>query len=83
MNSDLRELVAYVVIPAEHLKDVKADYPAFLKYTQSQLAKKLADSLAQIAEIETIETPDGLAVYARLFVTAKDPSESLKCTVLH
>jgi len=77
----MKEIVAYVVIPAEHLKDVKADYPAFLKYTQSQLAKKLADSLAEIAEIQTIETPEGLAVYARLLV--ESPVEADFGRVLH
>ena len=77
----IKTLTSYVTIPAHRVKEVKAaGYTEFLAYTKTLLAAKLAMSLVELSEIQTLETPEGLSVYIELDI---DTAEFEKPTVSH
>ena len=77
----MKTLTAYVTIPPERVKEIKASsYNDFILYTKTLLAAKLAMSLVELSEIQTLETAEGLSVYIELDV---DTQEFEKPTVCH
>ena len=64
----IRELTAYIVIKPDHAKLLKQDQD-FLDHIQALLAEKLVISLAEFAELQTVETAEGLGVFARVFIS--------------
>lgn len=64
----IRELTAYIVIKPDHAKRLRQDAD-FLDHVQALLTEKLAISLAEFAELQMVETAEGLGVFARVFIS--------------
>ena len=73
----IRELTAYIVIKPDHAKFLRHDQD-FLDHIQSLLAEKLAQSISEFAEIQTVETAEGLGVFTRLYISNSELVETAR-----
>lgn len=64
----IRELTAYIVIQPDQAQQLKHDQD-FLDHIQVLLAQRLAVTLAEFAELQTVETAEGLGVFARVYIS--------------
>ena len=71
----IKELTAYIVIKPDHAKLLRQDQD-FLDHIQALLAQKLAQSIAEFAEIQTVETVEGLGVFVRVYISNSELVET-------
>ena len=77
----IKTLTAYVTIPPAQVARAKAaSYTDFIDYTKMLLAAKLATTLVELSEIQTLETAEGLSIYTEVTINTDD---FLKPTVSH
>ena len=64
----IRELTAYVHIQADQAKQLKRD-AEFLNHIQALLAERIAVSITEFAELQTVETVEGLGIFTRVYIS--------------
>ena len=78
----IREVTAYVHIQKDQAQQLKKD-AEFLDYIQSLLAERIAVSITEFAELQTVETVEGLGIFARVYVSNNELIETADSSVIN